>query len=229
MGKGIESELNVIKITENIREYEDIGVVKYIYNRKARNFAIRINQAGQIRVTVPRYGSMRRAEYFFLERKHWVEEKLSEIKRKNSNILVLKEGTELRIRDKLFVLTAGTNGGDLESAFWKILLREAKTILPSRIEEIASLHDLSYKDLKIKKMKSRWGSCSSGNSINLNSWLILLPDHLINYVILHELAHTIHKNHSQAFWNELQKLSQGRARLLRKELRNYRIMYRVEK
>ena len=218
----------MIKITENIKEYRDIGVVKYVYNRKARNFAIRINQKGEVRVTIPRYGSMKRAEYFLLERKKWITVKLAEIKRRNSDLLILKEGAKIEIREKQFVLKSGMNGGDLESAFWKILLKEAKNILPGRVEKISVNHDLPYKDLKIKKMKSRWGSCSTRNSINLNSWLILLPDHLIDYVILHELVHTVHKNHGPDFWALLEKLSGGKGRSSRRELRNQRIMYLLE-
>jgi predicted metal-dependent hydrolase len=73
-------------------------------------------------------------------------------------------------------------------------------------------------------MKSRWGSCTAKNSINLNSWLMMLPEHLSDYIILHELVHTRHRNHSQDFWNTLDQHLQGRSRELRKELRRYRIM-----
>ena len=77
-------------------------------------------------------------------------------------------------------------------------------------------------------MKSRWGSCTSENSINLNSWLVLLPDHLIDYVILHELVHTIHKNHSPEFWNYLDRLADGKSKIYRRELRTNKIIYRVQ-
>jgi len=217
----------VLKITKNIVEYANIGTVKYIFNRKARNFTIRINPQGDIRVTIPRFGSVRQAEAFFLGKKDWVEKKLFEITLNNADMLVLREGGEIIVRGRHIVLHSGTNGKDLESAFWKILLEEAGQILPGRVKEISENHGLPYERLRIRKMKSRWGSCSSTNSIGLNSWLILLPDHIVDYVILHELAHTIHKNHSRDFWVLLQKLTNGRAKLLRRELRNYRIAYRL--
>ena len=74
-------------------------------------------------------------------------------------------------------------------------------------------------------MKTRWGSCTARNSINLNSWLILLPDHLSDYVILHELAHTLHKDHGRRFWTELDRVTDYRAKPLQKELRDHRIMW----
>jgi len=209
-------------------EYEGIGVVKYIYNPKARNFTIRINPKGEIRVTIPRFGSLRQAEKFLLSRKTWIQKKQHDIRKNYSDTPLLKEGLEIVVRDKRFILKAGTNGHNVESAFWKILVTEAKQILPERVREISHFYNLPYRNLKIRKMKTRWGSCSSQNAISLNAWLVLLPDHLVDYVILHELVHTVHKNHSPAFWDLMERLSHGRAKPDRRELRNHRILYRVE-
>jgi len=219
---------SVIKITENIVEYTEIGVIKYVKNRKARNYTLRINQKGEIRVTIPRFGSQKQAEAFLFSREQWIKSKLLSIAQKNAHILLLKEGMEITVRDKRFLLSSGNNGNNLESAFWGILLKEAKRLLPARVEEISERCRLPYQGLKIKKMKSRWGSCTPGNSINLNSWLVLVPDHLMDYVILHELAHTVYKDHSPRFWAFLDKLCDGNAKSFRKELRMHQISYRVE-
>jgi len=228
LAKVIETDLNVIKITEIYKEYSDIGKVKYVYNKKARNFTLRINQKGQVRVTIPRFGTISRAEKFLIERKSWVRKKLSDIRQNNAGIISLKEGLILNIRGRQIALSAALNGGDLESAFWKILLVEARRFLPARVEELSLRYNLPYQELKIKKMKSRWGSCSPKNSINLNSWLVMLPEHLIDYVICHELVHTIQKDHSPRFWDRLDKICGGNARNLRAEMRKYPIMFRLE-
>ena len=73
-------------------------------------------------------------------------------------------------------------------------------------------------------MKSRWGSCTVKNGINLNSWLLMLPDYLSDYVILHELAHTRYRDHGPRFWEYLDVLTEGRSKELRKELRAQQIM-----
>jgi predicted metal-dependent hydrolase len=101
------------------------------------------------------------------------------------------------------------------------LRKEAKRFLPERVEALASKFRITYAQLFLKNLKSRWGSCSSVNNINLNIQLMRLPDHLIDYVILHELAHTVHKNHGPQFWQTLQNLS-GNARLYAKEMKHYR-------
>jgi predicted metal-dependent hydrolase len=83
--------------------------------------------------------------------------------------------------------------------------------------------NLPYERVSVKRMKTRWGSCSSKNNISLNSALIFLNDNLIEYVCLHELAHTVHKNHSLSFWRFLEKhLPDALAR--RKELREKSII-----
>jgi predicted metal-dependent hydrolase len=83
--------------------------------------------------------------------------------------------------------------------------KEAKKILPKRLQELAQKHGFSYKRLAVRNARTRWGSCSHANNINLNMHLIKLDNDLIDYVILHELCHTIEKNHSQRFWVLLEK------------------------
>ncbi|MDD5459319.1 MAG: M48 family metallopeptidase [Phycisphaerae bacterium] len=71
--------------------------------------------------------------------------------------------------------------------------------------------------------KTKWGSCSGKNNINLNINISFLPENLQNYILLHELVHTKVKNHSKLFWTELDKYTQSKAKELAKELKNYRM------
>jgi predicted metal-dependent hydrolase len=98
---------------------------------------------------------------------------------------------------------------------------ESKELLPVRVADIASSCGYTHKEIKIKTLKSRWGSCSQAGVINLNLYLIQLPWQLIDYVILHELVHTKEMSHGKNFWLELSKhLSDPKK--LRKELKQYR-------
>jgi predicted metal-dependent hydrolase len=99
---------------------------------------------------------------------------------------------------------------------------EAKSHLPQRVKELANKFGFKYKRLTVKNAKTRWGSCSADNNINLNLQLMRLPDTLIDYVILHELCHTIHKNHQSIYWKTLEKILPG-ARQLDKSLNNYHL------
>lgn len=102
------------------------------------------------------------------------------------------------------------------------LRHEAKRLLPPRLEMLAARHGFRYKRVGIHNTKSCWGSCTSSRSINLSLSLMLLPEHLIDYVLLHELCHTVEMSHDELFWKMMNHVTDGKALLLRKELKNYR-------
>ena len=97
----------------------------------------------------------------------------------------------------------------------------AGKLLVSRLEELAAAHGFRYNRVFVKNQKTLWGSCSSQDNINLNISLARLPDELRDYVLIHELVHTRHKNHSPAFWREVDAIV-GDSKALRRKLRQYR-------
>ena len=111
----------------------------------------------------------------------------------------------------------------LKKVIVEALRRNAKIVLPPRLYMLSMRHGLPYEQLKINSSKGRWGSCSAKKHINLSCYLMLLPSHLIDYVLLHELAHTKEMNHSEKFWALLNKLTDGKAKALRKELMQFNI------
>ena len=113
----------------------------------------------------------------------------------------------------------------LKNAIVRALKRRAAEYLPIVLKELAQRYDLSYKRVKITGSRSRWGSCSAIKSINLSCYLMLLPPHLMDYVMLHELAHTREMNHGPQFWYLLDSMTEGQAKKLRKELRDYKLPF----
>jgi predicted metal-dependent hydrolase len=93
-------------------------------------------------------------------------------------------------------------------------------MLVERLAELARRHGFAYNRVFVKNQRTLWGSCSSTNNINLNANLVRLPDELRDYVILHELVHTRHRNHSRAFWAALDRLV-GDGKGLQRRLRQY--------
>ncbi len=101
-------------------------------------------------------------------------------------------------------------------------LRErAKKYLPNRVEQIASHFLFEYGRVTIRATRTKWGSCSGENNISLSLFLMTLPSHLIDFVIIHELCHTLHHNHSPQFHALVDRCTAGRERELHRELRGH--------
>jgi hypothetical protein len=201
-----------------------MGEIKYVRSRRAKNLAIRIGRNGDVRVTVPGYVSIKKAEAFVFSKRSWIIQKVRQQKELGAAAMIIGEGDEIEVRGKKLTIRLKGEGDSVEEALWRMLHREAAAILPGRVQELAREHGLSYSGVKVRRMKSRWGSCNAKNGINLNTWLVMLPTHLCDYVILHELAHTRHRDHSSRFWDYLDGLTGGMSKQLRKELRTQQIM-----
>lgn len=106
------------------------------------------------------------------------------------------------------------------SAGIRALRAQAEQLLPQRLKSLADQHDFSYKSVRIKQLKGRWGSCDAQQNIVLNLFLMQLPWDLIDYVLLHELAHTRVLRHGPDFWAVLQDILPA-AKQQRKRIRSY--------
>jgi len=213
-----------VQKSKNILHYKGLGDVSYVRSERARNLSIRINQRGEVRVSIPRFVSQRKAERFFLSKQDWVLRRLNGMNQKDCRGSLPPAGGIIQVRGKEYSVPLLRGDEDVESAIWRILQKEALQYLPGRVAELSELHGYKISGLKIRKMKSRWGSCTARKSINLNSWLVMLPEYLSDYVILHELTHTRVPNHSQQFWEELDGLCGGQSLQYRRELRSKQIM-----
>ncbi len=109
---------------------------------------------------------------------------------------------------------------DLEQATPNFDRAQAKRVLLKRLKQLAQTHNFTYNRAFVKNQKTRWGSCSAQNNINLNVNLVRLPEELRDYVIIHELVHTRHKNHGPAFWQELNRII-GNGKAFQRSLRAY--------
>lgn len=149
--------------------------------------------------------------------------KLSLVSGQCDKFLAHSELGEMRI-----VCPPSANFADEQLQEWlhkvieEALRRNAKIILPMRLYQLSGEHNLPYKSVKINSSRGRWGSCSARKAINLSYFLVLLPPHLIDYVLLHELCHTREMNHGDRFWALLNSMTDGKAFKLREELKSYK-------
>jgi predicted metal-dependent hydrolase len=162
---------------------------------RSRSYAIRLRR-GEIHISLPAAGSYRTA----LE-------------------LLEKHRTDLQQRRQTHLQSA------VPTADEALLRRQAEAYLPDRVQTLAHRHGFNYSALKINRSRGRWGSCSTKKSINLSHFLMMLPPHLIDYVILHELCHTQIMNHGAGFHQLMDEVTSGRAGALQKELRSVNLKY----
>ena len=227
--------------------FDGIGNVKIIRRRGIKRLTIRVNRDAMVSMSIPNHISIRTAERFLKEKYDWIiktKEKIIQnkpaikkytfdqvIKTRFHEINILestKETPELHFsgNDCNILIPGSLNilKDDVQEIIRKgiteTLRREAKKYIIPRLNELAVHHQFEYREVRVKNLKSRWGSCSVRNNINLNIHLMRLPDPLIDYVLVHELVHTIHKNHGSSFWGTLEKHFPG-ARKHSRELKKY--------
>lgn len=216
---------------------------------RAKSLNITIKPFTGVRVSVPNSVSFDKAKTAVRDRMSWVKNNLSRIQKAEDKFTYFASNTNFSTRSHKLELKKGNvesikvsvgenkitgvykNQSDLDSNSSQLEIRkgienawriEAKEYLPQRASELAKHHNFQFKKVSIRNAKTRWGSCSSDNNINLSLHLMRLPDPLIDYVILHELVHTKIKNHSSDFWRLLDSVS-GNAKRLDREVKDYRI------
>ena len=128
--------------------------------------------------------------------------------------LTLEEGTAH------FVLSSDPTHADMLTLIHRYYKAHAETVLLPKVHSWASRMQLQPTRVGFRRARTRWGSCSARDSLSLNTFLLMLPDDVIDYVIVHELAHIRHKNHGKNFWNLVEKyLPEWKKQ--RKSIRNY--------
>jgi predicted metal-dependent hydrolase len=179
-------------MNSKIIEIERIGPVLFERSNRAKYLNISVKAPAKVRVAVPKGISFEKAKIFTHSKIGWI----------------CKHLLKIQLKPKIHL-------------FDKPVDKQAvKEFLEGRIKELADKFGFVYNKVTIRNQKTRWGSCSGKNNINLNMQLMNIPNHLIDYVILHELVHTKIKNHSPIFWGSLNRYV-GNAKVVDKELKKY--------
>lgn len=225
---------------------KDFGKIHFVVRRSARNITMRVKEDG-LHVTTPPYRSITALLEAIAPFRERLRNVCSEVKPKpfDLNFSIEAECFRLKLeasplknftvsmRDETVVIACPAHADFttdrvqtlVKNAVMRAMRKKAEEYLPPLVQYWSSLFDLPYNKVTISKARSRWGSCSSKRDISLSFYLMLLPAHLMDYVILHELAHTREMNHGPEFWELLNQLTDGKALALRKELRMHRPVF----
>ena len=183
----------------------------------AKRYTIRVHHDGKVMVTFPNWGSFKQAAQFAKEQTTWLKTKLDRIveptpivpgtkvlyrgEREVIEVDSEKNGYIIRFGDQSFKLSDLPE--DLQFSIERHLRKVSALELRTRTSELASFHGIRIEKIRIGAQRSRWGSCSSTGTISLNWRLIQTPLFVRDYIILHELVHRIHMNHSSSFWETI--------------------------
>ena len=190
-----------VEMTE-VFDHPRLGEVTLAQSPRARRVSIRVRATGAVRLAYPFGVSRRRALAFLDEKADWIFAPRERLARRRAALPPQLPPAEQKTR--------------IEE-----LRRAAREDLPERIARLSAATGLRYEKLSIRASRTKWGSCSGQNHISLSLFLMTLPEHLRDFVILHELCHTVHHNHSPRFHALLDRLVGGREKELNRELRRF--------
>lgn len=224
---------------------EQVGQVTFTINERSGRIRLSVKSDGEIVVSMPPSALYRDAIRFVESKTEWLIKQQTKIQagltlfapescfKTRFHQLAITKGNTDRVYNRvgngviqIFIPEKVNHEQPKIQEFIKktlidVMRWEAKIYLPKRLKELADKHGFKFQDVSIKNTKTRWGSCSFANNINLNLHLMRVPEHLIDYVLLHELAHTVEKNHGAKFWSLLDKCYPN-SKKADKEMNNYR-------
>lgn len=195
-----------------------------IIKKKMKNIRMSVDRDGELRVSAPISTKIDIIESVIRREENWIISKIEEIKGNNSeNDIFEKREISIRGRNYYVIFEIGKNNVKIEKDTVIITSREndkiyirtvmekwfreyAREIFYERVRKYSKITGKVPENVLIKDQKRAWGSCSTLGNLNLNWRLILAPDEIIDYVVIHELCHMIHMNHSKEYWDLVEKI-----------------------
>jgi predicted metal-dependent hydrolase len=218
----------------------DHTAVTIIKRSSSRHVRLSISPNGQVKVSIPAWLPYKVGIDFAKSKQKWIESQRPEQTLltdgqsigKNHHLRFMatsKNTITTRLSDVEAIVFIPDNFNSTDAKIQlaakrvakKALLSQGNMLLPLRLRQLADKYDYKYNQIKIKSLKTRWGSCDSHQNITLNLFLMLLPWELIDYVIIHELNHTVIMQHGPKFWN-LMQTKLPNVNDLRKQIKSYK-------
>ena len=201
---------------------EEFGDIKLTRSARASHIRIRVGTDGMLRASIPMYTPLLLVKRMIKTSRAEIREILEDHRSTSVFTSDMKIGKSHSLttrptaandpsvaRHGQQIIVSLPDGVSIEEVQVQSLIRpvvidalrkEAKGYLPRRLAHLAKQHGFSYEKVRFSHASGRWGSCSSQGTISLNIALMKLPFDLIDYVLLHELSHTVEMNHSSSFW-----------------------------
>lgn len=202
---------------------EEFGTIKIIKSAKSTSIRLRVGTDGTLRASAPLYAPLLLVKRLIRTSRPQIRSMLAEHQRSavftevtpigKSHHIVTRPTSESKAHiayhgQQIIVSLPPQEAIEnpnvqslIRPVVIKAIRKEAKSYLPRRLAFLANEHHFSYKKVRFSHAAGRWGSCSSSGTISLNIALMKLPFPVIDYVLIHELSHTVEMNHSERFWS----------------------------
>lgn len=163
----------------DVLEIEDIRLPVVLERKKRKTLAIQITQQEQLLIKAPLQMPEREIYAFLQKRRFWIYKQFRRVQKENETRIVYSEEEIKKLKE------------------------EARSVLTDKTYAYAKSLGVTYNRIRIGSQKTCWGSCSSKGTISYNWHLILMPEEVQDYVVVHELCHLLEMNHSKFFWQKV--------------------------
>ncbi len=215
----------------------DLPEISMIRHPRAKRLKLSVSQQG-IRLTIPPDTSSRQIHAFIDQGREWLKQTWTKYAQPANNLQIdalpnrlslTYSSLPLEIIEQemhaLFHLQQQQlqlNKQHAAYALTRFVIAQAKIILPQQLLQHAARHGLNVHQVRIATPATRWGSCSHDHNIMLHAGLLLMPEHYADYILLHELTHTLHMNHQKPFWEALEQFYPN-AKAAQKQIKKFRL------
>lgn len=217
---------------------ENIGEIS-VYKRKGtRSVKIRI-VGSDVKISIPKWMPYSYAVSFARQRQEWINKHRKSKPLLSDNVIIANtymiitqkyDGTTIRCKISEYSIMVKIPSNlaihdtkvqqKIRSACENALLQKSQKTIPPRLEDLSKQYNFKFNSINFKKQKSRWGSCDRHKNITINAHLVQLPQKIIDYILIHELTHTEHMNHSNMFWQRVEQCLPN-YREIKKQLKHY--------
>jgi len=211
--------VNLFRLPWDPGEGDDVVIRE---SARSRRLLVRVHESAQVEVVVPRGTPPALVQQFVTGHLDWITTRVARARARarppeafppaQIHLVALGEQWALhlaggrgavRVRplgDELLQLTGDGDAAAQHAALRRWLIGRAREVLPDWLAEVAALHGFTYREARVRLQRTRWGSCSSRGRVSLNAALLFQAPDVLRYLLIHELAHTRHMNHSRRFW-----------------------------
>ncbi len=194
-------------------------IIKKVYWSSRKTFSLKIDENGALIIRAPKGSTINDIAQIINRKIRWIEKAQKSVQEFREHIkpknyvdgeAFFYLGAKVTLRfvetdrvyadgNYLFAPSVGKESAQREIQQW--YLNEARKIFSHIVADFAKKMNVAYSIIRVKNSRTRWGSCGKNGSINLNWRLVMTPPEVIEYIIIHELAHIVHRNHSKHFYN----------------------------